>query len=215
VSYTVHEAFFTLQGEGAQAGRAAVFIRLAGCNLWSGREEDRASAICRFCDTKFVGGERLTAAEVTGWAWDLWMDATTDDAFAYAVLTGGEPMLQLQPFDPLVTALQDAGFEVAIETNGTVPIPPGVSFDWVTVSPKAGTEVVLQAADEVKVVVPQEQDPRAFGKRPYLYRHRFVQPKDVADPNERAAHVSEAVTFALRNPGWRLGLQTQKIVSLP
>lgn len=209
MSYAVKEAFLTLQGEGVQAGRRAVFIRFAGCNLWSGREKDRASAICRFCDTDFVGtdgdggGRFRDAAGLAAHAEALW---GPDRARRFAVLTGGEPMLQVD--DALVEALHAAGFEIAMESNGTLPAHPGL--DWLCVSPKAGSAVVQRHGDELKLVWPQAGiDPVEL--EGWAFRHHLVQPLD--DP--RAAENREAaVALALERPQWRLTIQAHKVAGL-
>jgi 7-carboxy-7-deazaguanine synthase (Cx14CxxC type) len=212
VSYAVKEIYTTLQGEGAQTGRAAVFLRFAGCNLWSGREEDRASATCRFCDTDFVGvdgpgGGRfpdataLAAAVAAAWAAPM-----PDGGRPLVVCTGGEPLLQLD--DALVAALHGEGFEIAVETNGTRTAPAGI--DWVTVSPKAGTELVLTAGHELKLVYPQA------GAEPALYEGLsfvafFLQPMDGPD---RERNIASATAWCLAHPLWRLSLQTHKLIGL-
>jgi 7-carboxy-7-deazaguanine synthase len=209
MSYAVKELFLTLQGEGVHAGRRAVFVRFAGCNLWSGREQDRATAICRFCDTDFVGidgdgGGRfadagaLADAVVAAWAGDR--------PERFVVLTGGEPMLQVD--DALVGALHDAGFTIAIESNGTLPVHPGI--DWVCISPKAGSEVVQRRGDELKLVWPQ---PRTDVDtiETWDFRHFLVQPMDdVRGP----ANWEAATAFAMARPKWRLSLQTHKLLGL-
>lgn len=210
MSYAVKEIYYTLQGEGAQMGRAAVFLRFAGCNLWSGREEDRAAAICRFCDTDFVGvdgpgGGRfpdapsLVAAVARAWP-------STAGGRRLVVCTGGEPALQLD--SDLVGALHDAEIEVAVETNGTRALPPGV--DWVTVSPKARTELAIAGGHELKLVFPQD------GAEPSRYESLafdrfFLQPLD--GPN-RERHTDLAVAYCLNHPRWRLSLQTHKLLGL-
>lgn len=208
MSYAVKELFLTLQGEGVHAGRRAVFIRFAGCNLWSGREADRASAICRFCDTDFVGtdgdggGKFADAAAVAEAAAVLWGQGEG----AFAVLTGGEPMLQVD--DALVDALHAAGFTIAIETNGTLPVHPGI--DWVCVSPKAGSEVVQRAGDELKLVWPQPgSDLDAIEQ--WDFGHWLIQPMDSADA---AANTQAAIDLVLARPRWRLSLQTHKLLGL-
>ncbi|KAF0113684.1 MAG: radical SAM domain-containing protein [Rhodospirillaceae bacterium] len=211
MAYTVKEIFYTLQGEGAQSGRAAVFCRFVGCNLWSGREEDRATAVCRFCDTDFLGAngegggghyphaDLLAAAVAARWPWG--------QGVPYVVCTGGEPLLQLD--GALVTALQARGFAVAVETNGTRSVPPGL--DWVCVSPKAGVPLVLAAGDELKLVFPQEDlDPARFTS--LRFRHFFLQPKDGPD---REPDTMAAIRYCLAHPMWRLSLQTHKILGLP
>src|SRR5213593_1441548 len=199
MSYSVKEIFYTLQGEGRHTGRPAVFCRFAGCNLWSGRDEDRASAVCRFCDTDFVGtdgaggGRFETApalAEAVAKAWPR----LADGARAFVVCTGGEPLLQLDA--PLVDALHREGFEVAIETNGTRLPPPGI--DWICVSPKAGAELVLQAGHELKLIFPQEgADPERFEHLDF--RHFFLQPMD-GPQRERNSQLT--VRYCLEHPQW-------------
>jgi 7-carboxy-7-deazaguanine synthase len=209
MSYAVKESFLTLQGEGVQAGRRAVFVRFAGCNLWSGREADRATAACRFCDTDFVGidgdggGRFADAAALAGAVERLWGDAP---AGRYAVLTGGEPMLQVDA--PLIDALHVRGFEVAIESNGTLPVLP--SIDWVCISPKAGTEVVQRAGNELKLVWPQPGiDLDALEAWPF--DHFLVQPMDCA--NADAARAA-SVALVLQRPRWRLTVQAHKLLGL-
>jgi 7-carboxy-7-deazaguanine synthase len=206
VKYAVKEIFYTLQGEGAQTGRPAVFCRFAGCNLWSGREADRAQAICSFCDTEFVGtdgtaGGRYRTAEALA---DRIAAQWPPSAPArFVVCTGGEPALQLDA--PLIDALHGHGFEVAIETNGTLPLPSGL--DWVCVSPKAGAKLVVERGDELKIVVPQERlDPLDFA---HLAFERFsVQPMDGP---ERARNTELAIAFCRAHPRWQLSLQTHKL----
>jgi len=209
MSYAVKEMFLTLQGEGVRAGRRAVFIRFAGCNLWSGREQDRETAICRFCDTDFVGmdgdggGRFDTAADLAARAADYW-GAGTD--LRYVVLTGGEPMLQVD--DALVDALHAQGFEIAIESNGTIAAHPGI--DWVCISPKAGSEVVQQAGNELKLVWPQAgTDVDAI--EGWAFDTFLVQPMDDARAAENA---QAAVDFVLARPKWRLTLQGHKYLGL-
>jgi 7-carboxy-7-deazaguanine synthase len=209
MTYAVKEAFLTLQGEGAQSGRRAVFIRFAGCNLWSGREVDRASADCRFCDTDFVGvdgdggGKFGDAAALADHAAHLWGDAPGP---RLAVVTGGEPLLQLD--EPLIAALHDCGFEIAVETNGTLLAPPGL--DWICVSPKAGTEVIQRKGDELKLVWPQDGiDLDALES--WDFRHFFIQPMDC---EERQAALDEAVALVMKRPQWRLTLQAHKFIGL-
>lgn len=206
MTYTVKELFFTLQGEGAQTGRAAIFLRFSGCNLWSGREEDRAQAACRFCDTDFVGGDKVADAESLGHAVAaLW----PGDAGGrpYVVCTGGEPTLQLDA--PLIEALHRRGFEVAIETNGTRPLPAGL--DWVCVSPKAWTDLAVTSGDELKLIFPQKGlDPADFAALPF--RRHFLQPMDGP---EREANTVAATRYCLTHPLWRLSLQTHKIIGIP
>jgi 7-carboxy-7-deazaguanine synthase len=208
MSYAVKEIFLTLQGEGMQAGRRAVFLRLAGCNLWSGREEDRANAECRFCDTDFVGldgenGGRYAAAALADRVAALWAEGERP----LVVITGGEPMLQLD--DALIAVLHARGFEIAVETNGTLPAPAGL--DWICVSPKAGTEVVQRSGDELKLVWPQPGlDPAAL--LGWDFRHFLIQPMDCADGEAAKA---AAIDLVMRDPRWRLSLQAHKLLGLP
>jgi len=210
VTYSVKEIFYTLQGEGARAGRAAIFLRFAGCNLWSGLEKDRAGAVCKFCDTEFVGtdgtgGGKFTAAVALAKAVATEWPAEAGGK-PYVVCTGGEPLLQLDP--PLVEALHAAGFEIAIETNGTLLPPPGI--DWVCVSPKADAEQVLTRGDELKLVYPQTGgDPARYAGQ--SFRHFFLQPMD--NPN-RAANTEAATAYCLAHPQWRLSLQTHKLLGI-
>jgi 7-carboxy-7-deazaguanine synthase len=209
VSYAVKEIFLTLQGEGAHAGRTAVFCRFAGCNLWSGREEDRASAACQFCDTDFIGtdgtfgarygsADQLADAVAARWAGER--------AHRYVVLTGGEPLLQVDT--PLIAALHARGFAIAIETNGTISPPDGL--DWICVSPKAGAELVLRQGDELKLVYPQAgAEPENFA---HLCFERFsLQPMDGP---EIAENTARAIEYCLRHPQWRLSLQTHKTIGI-
>lgn len=205
MSYAVKEIFYTLQGEGRNAGRAAVFCRFTGCNLWSGREQDRALATCRFCDTDFVGtggtgGGRFASADNLACA----IAATWNggELHRLVVLTGGEPLLQVDTV--LITALHERGFEIAVETNGTQAAPP--SIDWLCVSPKAGADLVLSRGDEIKLVFPQ------IGAEPERYvglafDHFILQPMDGPD---RAANTAAAIAYCLEHPTWRLGVQTHK-----
>jgi 7-carboxy-7-deazaguanine synthase (Cx14CxxC type) len=205
MSYAVKEIFYTLQGEGRNAGRAAVFCRFAGCNLWSGREQDRAEAACTFCDTDFVGldgtgGGRFADAEALAAAIAAAWDGGGGPKLA--VLTGGEPLLQVDA--ALVAALHGHGFEVAVETNGTLPPPQGI--DWICVSPKAGTELAITAGDELKLVYPQAgAEPERFDGLPF--RHFLLQPMDGPDV---ARNTEAAVAYCLAHPEWRLSLQTHK-----
>ena len=208
--YAVKEVFYTLQGEGANAGRPAVFCRFAGCNLWTGREADRADAVCKFCDTDFVGtdgpgggkfsdAESLATAVAGRWPGDT--------GKRLVVCTGGEPLLQLDV--PLLDALHRHGFEVAVETNGTLVPPPGI--DWLCLSPKADSEVVITSGDELKLVFPQE------GGAPDRYRHLnfshfFLQPMDGPD---RERNTRLALEYCLSHPEWRLSLQTHKMLGIP
>ncbi len=230
MTYTVHEIYPTIQGEGANVGRTAVFLRFAGCNLWTGREADRARAVCRFCDTEFVGtggpggGRFATANALADAVETCWVRGTcasgamcassSADAGArhdgvrarFVVCTGGEPLLQLDA--PLVDALHARGFRVAVETNGTQPAPPGI--DWTCVSPKAGTELVLTAGDELKLVYPQEgMDPAAL--EPLEFTHYFLQPMDGPDV---ARNTELAIHYCMTHPRWRLSVQTHKLLGI-
>ena len=209
VSYAVKELFLTLQGEGVQAGRRAVFLRFAGCNLWSGREADRATATCRFCDTDFVGtdgtggGRFADAAALAAAVAACW---GAGEAGRFVVLTGGEPMLQVD--DALVDALHACGFTIAIETNGTLPVRPGI--DWVCVSPKAGSITVQRSGDELKLVWPQAgSDLDALERWDFV--HRLIQPLDDANA---PANVAAAIALVLARPAWRLSVQTHKALGL-
>jgi 7-carboxy-7-deazaguanine synthase (Cx14CxxC type) len=203
MTYTVHESFLTIQGEGAHAGRVAVFCRFAGCNLWTGREEDRVAAVCRFCDTEFRGGEKFrTPGPLAKRLTDLWPNAYRP---RFIVLTGGEPLLQVDA--QLTEALHWAGFYIAVETNGTIPRLPGI--DWLCVSPKAGTTLAIRRADEIKVVYPQDGlDP---GTVEVEAARRSIQPMD--GPN-LAANTKAAVAYCLEHPEWRLSVQTHKMIGV-
>ena len=210
VTYSVKEAFLTLQGEGMQAGSRAVFLRFAGCNLWSGREQDRATAQCNFCDTDFVGtdgeggGKFESADDLAVHVEGLWGQGAER---RLVIITGGEPMLQLD--DALVDALHGRGFEVAIETNGTLPAAKGL--DWICVSPKAGTEVIQRSGNELKLVWPQSGiDPAELES--WDFDNFLVQPMDCAD---RDAAMKAAIALAMERPKWRLTLQAHKVVGLP
>jgi 7-carboxy-7-deazaguanine synthase len=217
--YTVKEIFYTLQGEGIQAGRPAVFCRFSGCNLWSGREADRSTAVCTFCDTDFVGvgpdgGRFATAHDLADAVASRWPGALrggdSDPGVArerpLVVCTGGEPLLQLD--EEAIAALHTRGFEVAIETNGTLPVPRGV--DWICVSPKARAELVVTRGDELKLVYPQrESPPETFAGM--QFRHFSLQPMDGPD---REANTRAAVAYCLAHPQWRLSLQTHKLLGL-
>ncbi|HEY8276124.1 MAG TPA: 7-carboxy-7-deazaguanine synthase [Methyloceanibacter sp.] len=208
--YSVKEIYYTLQGEGAQAGRPAVFCRFAGCNLWSGREEDRANAVCQFCDTDFVGidgtdgGKFANAGQLTRACRAIWKGNSGTSPLV--VLTGGEPMLQVD--ESLIDAFHAAGFEIAIETNGTLPVPR--SIDWICVSPKAGASLVQRSGDELKLVHPQaELGPEELGDLDF--RHFLLQPMDgpALEANTRSA-----VDYCLAHPKWRLSVQTHKLLGL-
>ena len=209
MAYSVKEIYFTLQGEGAQTGRPAVFLRIAGCNLWSGREQDRAAAQCRFCDTDFVGtdgpggGSFRAAPDLAAAVRAAWPGGGQP----LVVCTGGEPLLQLD--EPLIDALHDVGFRVAVETNGTLNASDGL--DWICVSPKAGTEVVQRRGDELKLVFPQAgAEPDRF--EDWDFANFLLQPMDGPD---RAANTAAAVAYCLAHPKWRLSLQTHKMLGIP
>jgi len=210
--YSVKETYFTLQGEGAQTGRGAVFLRFAGCNLWNGLERGRAEAVCKFCDTDFVGtdgpggGQFDDPSELARHVRTFWNDRP---GTPYVVCTGGEPLLQLD--DPLIEALRAAGFEIGVETNGTQKAPTGL--DWICVSPKANAELVQTSGHELKLVYPQDEkeaQPERFSGLDF--EHFFLQPKD--DPNQ-AAHIEAAANYCMKYPQWRLSLQTHKLIGLP
>ncbi|MCO4810158.1 MAG: 7-carboxy-7-deazaguanine synthase [Gammaproteobacteria bacterium] len=213
MTYSVREIYYTLQGEGAQTGRPAVFLRFAGCNLWSGREEHRASAVCRFCDTEFVGtdgpggGKFETAAELAVAVRSAWPANTSIDR-PYVVCTGGEPLLQLDA--SLIEALHAAGFEVGVESNGTVAAPRGI--DWLCISPKGTAPVVQTSGHELKLVYPQAEDdvqPERFAE--LQFQHFFLQP---LDSPERDANTRLAVEYCLAHPQWRLSMQTHKVLGI-
>lgn len=213
MTYTVKEIFYTLQGEGANSGRPAVFCRFAGCNLWTGREPDRTEAVCQFCDTDFVGidgpgGGKFDTPEALARAVRaVWPRSVAPGARPLVVCTGGEPLLQLDA--AAIEALHREGFEVAVETNGTRPAPVGL--DWVCVSPKAGAPLVLTEGDELKLVFPQSgAEPERY--RGLAFRHFFLQPMDGP---ERARNTELAVEYCLRHPEWRLSLQTHKMLGIP
>ena len=209
MTYSVKEIFYTLQGEGANAGRPAVFCRFAGCNLWTGREEDRADAVCTFCDTDFVGtdgeggGKFRTADLLADEIVKHWGDTPSH---RFVVLTGGEPLLQVDP--ALIDALHARLFTIAIETNGTIEPPPGI--DWICVSPKADSKVVITSGDELKLVFPQDGvDPERFAD--LAFTHFFLQPMDnlLQSTNQRLA-----MDYCLAHPQWKLGLQTHKMLGI-
>lgn len=216
MTYSVKEMFPTLQGEGGQAGRAAVFLRFAGCNLWTGREEDRADAVCTFCDTEFVGtdgdggGKFSTPDDLAAAVTSKWQGGP---AGRLVVCTGGEPLLQLD--GPLIDALHTAGFEIAVETNGTIEAPAGKtgSIDWICVSPKANAPLVLTAGQELKLVYPQseaEAQPERF--ETLDFQHFYLQPMDSA---ARDKNTQLAVSYCLSHPKWRLSLQSHKYIGIP
>ncbi|MEH6791930.1 7-carboxy-7-deazaguanine synthase [Parasphingorhabdus sp.] len=213
MSYAVKEMFLTLQGEGVHAGRRAVFVRFAGCNLWSGLERDRSTAICRFCDTDFIGmdgeggGRFRTAAALAEAAATVWAG---DRESRFVVLTGGEPMLQVD--EALIQALHDQGFFIAIESNGTLAVPRAI--DWICISPKARSETVQRSGDELKLVWPQDgSDWQAM--QGWDFAHLLLQPKDaISDQAASQAHLESAIGFVQAHPKWRLSLQTHKILGL-
>ena len=212
MAYVVKESFLTLQGEGAQAGRAAVFCRFTGCNLWSGLEKDRATAACRFCDTDFrgtdgVGGGRFADPDALADHLRALWDAEARGGGPYVVFTGGEPLLQLDA--DLVGACKDRGFEVAVETNGTKAVPAGI--DWVCVSPKPRSELVVHAGNELKLVFPQEELPPGPFES-LAFSHFFLQPMDGPD---REANTARAVAWCRAHPQWRLSIQTHKLLGIP
>lgn len=213
MTYHVKEIFYSLQGEGAQSGRPAVFCRFARCNLWSGREQDRAKAVCTFCDTDFRGtdgkggGKFGDAEQLADHVRAAWAGKPGPGVRPYVVCTGGEPLLQLDA--PLIAALHARGWEVAVETNGTQPAPTGL--DWICVSPKANAELVLRAGDELKLVYPQaEAAPERFAGLDF--RHFFLQPMD--GPS-RDANTQQALAYCLAHPRWRLSIQMHKLLGIP
>jgi 7-carboxy-7-deazaguanine synthase (Cx14CxxC type) len=209
MTYAVKEIFYTLQGEGMNAGRAAVFCRFSGCNLWSGREADREKAVCTFCDTDFVGtdgdggGKFSSAQELADAIAQQW--PKSDSGRRFVVCTGGEPLLQLGA--ELIEALHQRNFWIAVETNGTIPVPEGV--DWVCVSPKVGAQLAVTRGDELKVVYPQGPDPNDYLKLDF--KHFFIQPMD--GPDSRAS-LAAAIQFCQDHPAWRLSLQTHKMIGI-
>ena len=213
MSYAVKEIFLTLQGEGVQSGRRAVFLRFAGCNLWSGLEKDRGSAICQFCDTDFVGMDGANGARygdanaLATKATELWGEGSER---RYVVMTGGEPMLQVD--DKLVAALHERGFEVAIESNGTIKAQTDI--DWVCISPKAGSDVVQRSGNELKLVWPQSGSDAA-SMEGWDFDHLLIQPMDSGSDSTNLANIEAATEFVRANPKWRLSLQSHKILGLP
>ncbi len=212
MGYAVKELYYTLQGEGAHTGRPAVFLRFAGCNLWTGREGDRATAVCRFCDTDFVGtdgpggGRFESAGEVAGAVRRAWPGDAGPAERPYVVATGGEPLLQVDR--ALIDAIHAEGFELAVETNGTVAPPEGL--DWITVSPKAGAPLIATAGSELKLVFPQPgAEPERFQE--LAFGHFFLQPMDGP---ALAANTRTAADYCLAHPPWRLSLQTHKLIGL-
>ncbi|MBL8643819.1 MAG: 7-carboxy-7-deazaguanine synthase [Rhodospirillaceae bacterium] len=210
MTYAVKELFYTLQGEGANTGKPAVFCRFAGCNLWTGLERDRAEAVCKFCDTDFVGtdgdggGKFKTASDLAAAISKAWTGNGAGERFV--VFTGGEPLLQLDT--ELIDAVHGNGFKIAIETNGTIAVPSGI--DWVCVSPKADAELVVTAGDELKLVYPQARgEPERYAA--LNFSHRFLQPMDSA---ERSANTTAAIQYCMAHPEWRLSLQTHKFLGI-
>jgi 7-carboxy-7-deazaguanine synthase len=213
MTHSVKEIFYTLQGEGAQADRAAVFCRFAGCNLWSGREQHRLRAVCQFCDTDFVGtdgeggGKYRSAPELAETVAAAWPASPGSGDRAFVVCTGGEPLLQLD--DPLIAELHARGFDVAVETNGTRPAPPGI--DWLCVSPKGNTDLRLTSGDELKLVYPQAQAPPEHFEH-LAFGHFFLQPRD---GSRRVEHTQQALAYCQAHPKWRLSLQFHKMLGIP
>ena len=212
--YSVKEIFYTLQGEGAHTGRPAVFLRFAGCNLWSGREQDRAAAVCRFCDTDFVGvngqngGKFATADELAQRVADFWPSIEKSSGKPYVVCTGGEPALQLD--EALITALHQQGFEIAIETNGTVELAEGI--DWVCVSPKGASELVVRSGNELKLAFPQveiQASPAVLAS--LKFDHYYLQPLDDESQGE---NTRSCIDYCMQNPQWKISLQTHKILDI-
>jgi 7-carboxy-7-deazaguanine synthase len=213
MAYQVKEIFYTLQGEGANAGRPAVFCRFAGCNLWSGREEDRSKAVCQFCDTDFVGtdgtggGKFKTAEQLAESIASFWPGS--DHAHRFTVLTGGEPLLQVDT--ALIDALHAQGFKIAVESNGTVAAPAGI--DWLCISPKAGSQLVQQQGDELKVVWPQPgHDLDVLAALPFS--HHYLQPMDGPMPNSQAANTRLCIAACMAQPAWKLSVQTHKVTGI-
>ncbi len=210
MAYKIKEIYYTLQGEGAHAGRPAIFCRFSGCNLWSGREEDRSKAVCQFCDTDFWGidgvlGGKYTARDLVFQCQSLWPDNTSEPP--YIVCTGGEPALQLD--QKLIDEFHRFGFKVAIETNGTLELPENI--DWICISPKANTEIVIQKANEIKIVYPQTGiEPSEFENM--SFGHFFIQPMDNQFIDE---NTKRSVEFCKSNPKWRLSVQTHKYINIP
>ncbi|MEX0976441.1 MAG: 7-carboxy-7-deazaguanine synthase [Woeseia sp.] len=213
MTYSVREMYYTLQGEGAQSGRPAVFLRFAGCNLWSGRERDRATAVCQFCDTEFVGtdgpggGKFSSAPQLAAAVATLWPKSEVRTT-PYVVCTGGEPLLQLD--GAAIDALHAHGFEVGVETNGTIAAPPGL--DWICVSPKAGAPVVQRSGNELKLVFPQlapEAQPERF--EALTFTHHFLQPLDDINKDE---NTMAAIQYCLQHPNWKLSLQIHKLIGI-
>lgn len=216
MSYRIKEVFYSLQGEGKHSGRPAIFCRFSHCNLWNGKESDRAKAICQFCDTDFVGtdgqngGIFATADELVNHLLTLW-PAKNDQAWSnpFIVLTGGEPLLQVD--EALIKQLHQQHFEVAVETNGTLNPPAGI--DWICVSPKANAPLILTHGDELKLVYPQNDLlPEKVAKLDF--KHFYLQPMDTADPNVQSANQQAAIQYCLAHPQWQLSLQTHKLLGI-
>ena len=213
MTYKIKEIFFTLQGEGRQAGRVSVFCRFAGCNLWSGRERDRRDAACRFCDTDYVGlngnlGGKYTEEELASLLWKMWSEESDGSGTPYIVFTGGEPLLQLD--EALINACKSFGFEIAVETNGTKIPPKGI--DWICVSPKPRSKQILQQGNEIKLIYPQieqEMSPEHFIEQ--NFDHFYIQPMD--GPNQ-TENIQETIKYCLQHPKWNLSLQTHKIIGI-
>lgn len=208
--YSIKEIYYTLQGEGFHSGRPAVFCRFSGCNLWSGREVDRATAICQFCDTNFWGtdgenGGKYASEALAEICSKLWPDPKS--ASKFVVFTGGEPMLQLD--ERLIDAFKQKNFEIAVETNGTIEVPNGI--DWICMSPKANTEIIVQKGHELKLVFPQKNaEPDLY--EGYDFEHNFLQPMDGPDIEE---NIKKCIKYCKENPKWKLSLQTHKILNIP
>jgi len=208
--YTIKEIYYTLQGEGYHTGRPAIFIRFSGCNLWSGQEKDRKKAICNWCDTDFLGtngtnGGKYSAKNIKKKILDLW--PLNVESLPYVILTGGEPLLQID--DKLVRNIHEAGFEIGLETNGTLNPPDGI--DWICVSPKANTDLILIKGNELKVVYPQSGiNPRIYEK--LQFEHFFIQPMDGTDQQKTT---KKSKDFVMKNPVWKLSIQTHKILGIP
>ncbi len=208
--YTIKEIYYTLQGEGYHTGRPAIFIRFSGCNLWSGQEKDRKKAICNWCDTDFLGtngtnGGKYSAKNIKKKILDLW--PLNVESLPYVILTGGEPLLQID--DKLVKNIHEAGFEIGLETNGTLNPPDGI--DWICVSPKANTDLILLKGNELKVVYPQSGiNPRIYEK--LQFEHFFIQPMDGTDQQKTT---KKSKDFVMKNPVWKLSIQTHKILGIP
>lgn len=214
-TYSVKESYVTLQGEGAQTGRAAVFLRFAGCNLWSGLERDRSAAVCNFCDTDFVGTDGENGGKFKGpqalanHVLKVWQDGAPSGGQPYVICTGGEPLLQLDP--EAIAALKSAGFEIGVETNGTIEAPMGL--DWICVSPKANAPLKQRSGHELKLVFPQDEveaQPEKFES--LQFQHFFLQPKD---DRAQAQNTAAAAAYCMKHPKWRLSLQTHKLIGLP